>query len=574
MQEAFTQTFQVIGQLREPEAFRSWLYRLTVRRAWQEAARERTHIAAARRLASLPETAASPFDEAERRRLVDRLIKDGLTERAAEVTVPADAWEQQKALLMADGAPAPGVPHRPWWRRWALGAEVAVSLILTIGLVAVGRMHGPQPTGDGVDQVTPPPMIDDLNPLAPPPVPRVVLAPDLPAVTPPEGSLPLAQIIDAAVAEVSKDSQVRGGQLTLSHIALVGGRWELSFQGDGRAYSFSGGPAPIDSRKGAYSHVVPLREITLQLTPTTGEIYGARVTGAPLAAGRTDLEHYRGYIVSGGQQTTLRLVRADGGREGRDLVIWVPGQALKESGLDLWHLNYGTGRLIDVWGLTTAPREVLAYRIEMKERPDEALLVNDLIHGIPVPDGAQANRGIRGNGERFTLEGHTVASLAAWYAEQMPEYGWEVGKPLTPASGEAKVLRFVILGWQAAEITILPDPQGVQFTLTWNSTGFGNQEQAVDAVFRDLADDPVFQRFPRTVGAAMGTINIGGPPPGVTIPATFETRVRMYPEGGWEVELVRSWGDAGLHTTWTFRVEQDGVVHHLGQSGDQPPAIP
>lgn len=58
-----------------------------------------------------------------------------------------------------------------------------------------------------------------------------------------------------------------------------------------------------------------------------------------------------------------------------------------------------------------------------------------------------------------------------------------------------------------------------------------------------------------------------------TIRATFETRVRTYADGAWEVELVRSWGE-GLRTIWRFRVEQDGVVHALGQSGDLPPVKP
>lgn len=54
MQDAFAQTFRVIGQLRELEAFRSWLYKMTVRRSWQQAARERTQQEAVRRLVALP----------------------------------------------------------------------------------------------------------------------------------------------------------------------------------------------------------------------------------------------------------------------------------------------------------------------------------------------------------------------------------------------------------------------------------------------------------------------------------------------------------------------------------------
>jgi RNA polymerase sigma-70 factor (ECF subfamily) len=87
MQEAFAQTFRVIGQLREPEAFRSWLYKLTVRRAWQESARERSQQEAARRLAAFPPPpGAAPFDEAERRKLVaDAVLQLSAQQRAAIV---------------------------------------------------------------------------------------------------------------------------------------------------------------------------------------------------------------------------------------------------------------------------------------------------------------------------------------------------------------------------------------------------------------------------------------------------------------------------------------------------------
>lgn len=142
-----------------------------------------------------------------------------------------------------------------------------------------------------------------------------------------------AQIIAAGIAALDKGAGVHGGQLTLSDIALVDGRWALTFRGDGRAFAFSGGPMPWDDRKGAYSHVAPVEQLTVQIIGATGEIYGTGSTGGALVSGRTDLEHYRGFIVSGGQQTTLRLVRADSGREGRDLVVRRP---LKQSWITTW----------------------------------------------------------------------------------------------------------------------------------------------------------------------------------------------------------------------------------------------
>ncbi len=87
MQEAFAQTFRVIGQLREPDAFRGWLYKLTVRRAWQQAAKERTQQEAVRRLGGLPQGPdRSPADEVERRNMVaDAILTLPAQQRAAVV---------------------------------------------------------------------------------------------------------------------------------------------------------------------------------------------------------------------------------------------------------------------------------------------------------------------------------------------------------------------------------------------------------------------------------------------------------------------------------------------------------
>lgn len=87
MQDAFAQAFRVIGQLKEPEAFSSWLYKITVRRAWQQAARERTQQVTVRRLGALPpEGGPSPYDQVERRRLVaDAILQLPAQQRAAVV---------------------------------------------------------------------------------------------------------------------------------------------------------------------------------------------------------------------------------------------------------------------------------------------------------------------------------------------------------------------------------------------------------------------------------------------------------------------------------------------------------
>jgi RNA polymerase sigma-70 factor (ECF subfamily) len=87
MQDAFAQTFRAIGQLREPGALWSWLYKTTIRCAWQRAAQERTQQDSTRKLGALPTDAgSSPFDHVERRRLVaDAVLQLPAKQRAAVV---------------------------------------------------------------------------------------------------------------------------------------------------------------------------------------------------------------------------------------------------------------------------------------------------------------------------------------------------------------------------------------------------------------------------------------------------------------------------------------------------------
>lgn len=54
MQEAFAQMFRMVGQLRAPEAFGAWLYRIAVREARRSSARERSERGVAVRTADGP----------------------------------------------------------------------------------------------------------------------------------------------------------------------------------------------------------------------------------------------------------------------------------------------------------------------------------------------------------------------------------------------------------------------------------------------------------------------------------------------------------------------------------------
>lgn len=87
MQDAFAQAFRVIGQLREPEAFWAWLCKMTVRRSWERAARERVQHETVRRMSTLPaDEGLSPYAQMERRRLVaDAIAQLPAQQRAAVV---------------------------------------------------------------------------------------------------------------------------------------------------------------------------------------------------------------------------------------------------------------------------------------------------------------------------------------------------------------------------------------------------------------------------------------------------------------------------------------------------------
>jgi RNA polymerase sigma-70 factor (ECF subfamily) len=136
MQDAFAQTFRVIGQLREPEAFRSWLYKMTIRRAWQQAARERTQQEAARRLGALPSDAGpSPYDEVERRRLVaDAVLQLPAQQRAAVVLFYFDDRPLGEIAAILD---APEGTVKSWLHR----AKATLARLLGEPQPTVGGEH-------------------------------------------------------------------------------------------------------------------------------------------------------------------------------------------------------------------------------------------------------------------------------------------------------------------------------------------------------------------------------------------------------------------------------------------------
>ncbi len=93
-------------------------------------------------------------------------------------------------------------------------------------------------------------------------------------------------------------------------------------------------------------------------------------------------------------------------------------------------------------------------------------------------------------------------------------------------------------------------------------------QEAVAAVFTKVGSDATFRQFPRSIGSQPGDINIGGPPPGQTIPAMYKTEAARLDAGAYEIRLIRRWGH-DAETTWIFRVEPTGIVHDPVHAGDE-----
>jgi RNA polymerase sigma-70 factor (ECF subfamily) len=103
MQEAFTQAFRTIHQLREPEAFAGWLYRITVRLARRAASRRRAEQAATERLSSIAPTALpSPAEAAAERQALWAAIQGLPADQRTAIVLHyyQDLPLQQVATLM------------------------------------------------------------------------------------------------------------------------------------------------------------------------------------------------------------------------------------------------------------------------------------------------------------------------------------------------------------------------------------------------------------------------------------------------------------------------------------------
>lgn len=119
MQEAFATTFRLLGQLREPRAFRSWLYRITVRLAQRSSIQARSE----QRLLPAAEPAVDSHEEEyERRELVWAAITQlSSQQRAAVVLHYFHDFPVSEVATVMD---APEVTVKSWlYRARALLAE-------------------------------------------------------------------------------------------------------------------------------------------------------------------------------------------------------------------------------------------------------------------------------------------------------------------------------------------------------------------------------------------------------------------------------------------------------------------
>lgn len=349
-------------------------------------------------------------------------------------------------------------------RRWILIALVTAALLA--GCAAFGRA----PAGGDVpvagqasaSEGLPVPEPDSLNPHVAPPSPRVVIPP---GVTPAD----MPQDFIARAAEFCGHS-AQGGQLTLTSAQRDGSLWAFTFQGDGRAITFSEGPGPARGPKEEASHVQVVGQVILRLDGKTGELYARELSGGgirPLPAG---LEHYRGRIVQGGEQTILRLIRPDGGPDGRELVVWIPGRAVNGGAPALWHLTYGNGRVVDLWGLTSAPDEVVAYRLLMPNPPGEELTQHRLFKGVPLHPGAVSAKGMWQDRGVFVIKQIPWEQVRDWYVEEMPRYGWSPVRGDQVASGGEYRWSFRSEAGVSREILLRPGESGTELTIRFKFT--------------------------------------------------------------------------------------------------------
>lgn len=274
---------------------------------------------------------------------------------------------------------------------------------------------------------------DPVNPTVTPPKGEIKVAPDLVVTNAPsDGGYLSAQDAQAkAIALMAKSHEY--GVLTLSSLQfdLANKTWEAKFTTDGRlAAAPRSHPAeftsndPVEQRRQAHSWTSIASTINIALDGTTGEPRGGGFSSAKAEPTRSDLEHYRGVILEGGEVVKLRLTKPDGSREGRDIEVSLPQDVLAAANLPLWQVQYGAGRQLEVWGLSGRPNVVVAYKVALKSPPPpESLLAAGLMYGVPLYPGAYIKDGA------MVIKNGDLKGIQEWYATQLPLYGFQPAGP-------------------------------------------------------------------------------------------------------------------------------------------------
>lgn len=359
-------------------------------------------------------------------------------------------------------------------KRWLI--LLTLTGLLASACTVAGRPAPPGPgsaepggpatrTGATPGAVPPAAAEPDLNPHVRLPDGPVKIAPNLPQHETPPGWLSQDEIIRRALETVAGDGKEHG-YLTLSSVSIENGMWVVDFDTDGRrACAPRSHPAPMYStddpaerRRQEKSWASICQTVSTAFEGVTGEVRGGGFRGGLLNPSRPDLEHYRGYILTGGADLKLRLVNPGGAREGRDMDVTVPQQALDASGLSLWQLQYGTGRILDVWGLSGSPGSVAAYRLAMDDPPPESLLQAGLIEGLPQYPGAYISPGRQPGHLDLKVKDADPEAVDRWYAEHLPAYGWTLSNV---AEGPGWLGRYRSAAWESLLVGVGPQDGGV-----------------------------------------------------------------------------------------------------------------
>lgn len=346
--------------------------------------------------------------------------------------------------------------------------------IMLILLLLAGCGVAPAPVVPAaLSTVSSPPSEPGLNPHVTLPPGRIQVAPNLPTVTAPAGMVSQQSVVDQVLAAHRADP----ARLTLSRVTFdtANTMWEVALTVDDANIAVeprshpneATSSDPVERRKELRSWWCVASELHGFVDGRTGEGKGGGHACKAVERSRTDLEHYRGVILTGGETVVLRLLNPDGTPEGRDLTVNVPQDVLDAAHLGVWQVQYGINRTLEVWGLTGPSKQVVAYRVAMPEPPPQSLLQWNLFDGVPFYPGAFIlPRVDSAQGPVLSAPGAGPAAVLSWYSEQMPKFGWQ---KLPGKAAAESVLQFKGAGGVVEQLSVTQAADGTHIAITWPS---------------------------------------------------------------------------------------------------------